>query len=276
MNNSELTRKAQEISVLDILGFLKNSWGIIISFGVLGLVGALGYLLVTPPMYEAVAVIRMAQISQLNPANPFGTNVEDPSSLIGRMKFPTNYTDSVVTGCGFQDKPQAALALSKATQLSIPKGVANTVELKVIAPTQQLATDCAEAIFMQIVRMQEEFSKVFVEEAKIKLALDNERIEAARKLIARADKSGSALSATYLSARDELTYFLTDRDKMLDMINSVKTRGSRLDSPIYASETPVFPKRVKSLTAGLMTGLMLGLLLALGRKFWRQSSMAKR
>ena len=255
-----------EISFVDILCFLKSAWKTIAAFAVLGLIGAITYLVVTPPMYEASAQIRMAQISQVNPANPFGTNVEDPISLIARMQFPTNYSEQVIRSCGYQDRPQAALALSKAVKLAIPKGVANTVELKILAPSQQFAASCAQAIFTQINRMQEEFSQVFVEEAKLKLAADNERIEAARKLIARADQSGSAMSAAYLSARDELSYFLTDREKMLDLINSVKSRGTRLDAPIYASDKPVSPKKAISLAAGLLGGLFLGMLIALGRK----------
>ena len=269
-NNSELARPDQEISLLDILNFFKKSWKIMVLCTFLGLVGAVTYLGVTPPMYEASAQIRMAQLSQVNPASPFGTNVEEPTSLIARMQFPTNYSDQVIASCAYQDKPQAALALSKAVKLAIPKGVANTVELKISAPSQQLAASCAQAIFMQIAHMQEEFSKVFVEEAKLKLAQDNERIEGARKLIARADQSGSAMSAAYLSARDELTYFLTDREKMLDLINSVKSRGTRLDSPIYASEKPVFPKKAMSLVAGLLGGLCLGLIIALGRQGLRK------
>lgn len=255
-----------EISLLDILEFLKNAWKTIIVFAVLGLVGAITYLVVTPSMYEATAHIRMAQISQVNPANPFGTNVEEPTSLIARMQFPTNYNQQVITNCGYQDKPQAGLALSKAVKFSIPKGVANTVELKILAPSQEIAASCAQTIFIQIAQMQEQFSGVFVEAAGLKLAADNERIEAAQKLIARADQSGSAMSAAYLSARDELSYFLTDREKMLDLINSVKSRGTRLDSPIYASDKPVSPKKKMSLLAGLLGGLFLGLLIALGRK----------
>ena len=118
-------------------------------------------------------------------------------------------------------------------------------------------------------------SKILVEEAKIKLESDNERIDAARKLITKADQSGSAISAAYLSARDELSYFLTDREKMIDLINSVKSRGARLDSPIYTSERPVSPKKAISLAAGLVTGFFLGLLFALGRKFVQQSSLSR-
>ncbi len=280
--NNELSRQTSageagdEISLLEILDFIKKSWKIIVLGSFLGLFCAVGYIVVTPPMYEATAQIRMAQISQVNPANPFGAPIEDPNSLISRMQFPTNYLAEVIGACGYQDQPQAALALSKAAKFSILKGVANTVELKIMAPTSQAAASCVQAIFVQISQMQEQLSKTFVEEAKIKLASDNEHIEGARKLITKADQSGSAMSAAYLSARDELTYFLTDREKMIDLINSVKSRGTRLDSPIYASERPVSPKKMMSLIAGLAAGFFLGLLFALGRKFIKQSSLSGR
>ena len=270
VNHSELAPQNQEISLLDILEFLKSAWKTIAAFAVLGLVGAITYLVVTPPMYEATAQIRMAQISQINPANPFGAALEEPASLIARMQFPTNYSAQVVSSCNYQDKLQPQLALSKDAKFTIPKGVANTVELKVLALSPQLAANCAQALFVQVAQLQEEFAKPFVEEAKLKLATDNERIEAARKLIIKADKSGSAMSAAYLSARDELTYFLTDREKMLDLMSSVKNRGTRLASPIYISERPASPKKAISLAAGLFGGLFLGLMIALGRQGLRK------
>ena len=73
-----------------------------------------------------------------------------------------------------------------------------------------------------------------------------------------------------LAARDELTYFLTDREKMLDLINSVQQRGARLTSPIYAPDTPSSPKRATSLAIGLFAGLVLGLMIALARKFGKK------
>lgn len=229
----------------------------------------------TTPMYEAVAQIRMAQITQINPANPFGVSIEDPASLMARMQVPTNYGSDAISDCGYQDRLQPALALSKDAKFSAPKGVANTVELKILSPSPETAANCAQAIFSQITQLQEKISKVFVEEAKIKLAADNERIDAARRLIAKADQSSSAMSAAYLSARDELTYFLTDREKMIDLINSVKNRGTSLASPIYVTEKPVYPKKAMSLLAGLLGGVVLGLLIELTRQMMAKFNSQK-
>lgn len=258
----------QSISLKDILQFLKEAWKVTLLCAIFGFLAGLGYILVTPNLYESVAQIKMAQISIANPANPFGTPVEDPASLIARMQMPTNFTSAMTSACGYQNTPQAALKLSKMLKISIPKGLINTVELRVISESPQIAQACAQAVFDRISILQMEFAKPFVLEAKLKLAQDNERIEIARKLIAKADKSGSAMSAAYLSARDEITYFMTDREKMLDLINSVQHRGTKMISPIYTQENPVAPKKKISLLVGLLAGVLSGLGISLARRFF--------
>lgn len=263
MNFSGRTGKTYPFNYLD---FLIHFWKSIALSSFLGAIGAIIYLLTAPKVYEATAQIRMAQISQVNPANPFGAVIEDAASLISRMQTPTNYPPEVVRVCGYEGKPRASLELSKALKFSMLKGVPNTVELKVFASRPEVAAACANAVFLQIKSMQEQMSLPFIEEAKTKLALDNERIEAAQKLIARADASGTVMSAAYLSARDEIIYFLTDRDKMIDLINSVKNRGTNLVSPIYQNEYPVKPKKAISLILGFFLGFFLGVLIALYRQ----------
>lgn len=257
----------ETISFEYILLFLKQAWKTLLITASLGLLLGFTYFLMAPKKFEAVAFIKMAQISLTNPANPFGTPVEDPASLIARMQMPTNYNAAVIASCNFQEVPQAAFQLSKSLKLTAPKGLINTVELRVLSESPEIARNCAQAVVDQIALLQLQFAKPFVEEAKIKLAQDNERIDAARKLIIKADRGGSAMSAAYLSARDEITYFLTDREKMIDLINSAEQRGTKLISPIYVPENPVSPKKAISLLVGLITGLFFGLAIAIFRQF---------
>jgi LPS O-antigen subunit length determinant protein (WzzB/FepE family) len=255
-----------EISLLDIVVFLKSAWKTITIMGVVGILGSIIFLMVTPKQYEAIAQVRMAQVSLPNPASPFGAVIEDPASLILRMQFATNYDEATILACGYKNMLGAPEGLAKSLKFSIPKGLLGAVELKVAAPSTEQAKDCANAVVMRIAYLQAEFARPFIDEAKLKLAQDNERIEQARRLIIKADQSGQAISAAYLSARDEVSYFLTDREKMIDLINSAKERGTRLVSPIYTSERPVSPKKTVSLVAGFAAGLFLGLLIALIRK----------
>jgi len=266
---SDIEEGGGEISLLDVLNMLRNSWKPIIVFGFLGLLGAIFYILVTPNSYEAISQIRMAQVSITSPSNPFGTSVEDPATLLARMQIPTNFSAEVVSACAYQEKIESALALSKEVKFSVVKGVPNVVELKVMARSPELAKKCSSAIFEAIKVSQAGLTAVFIEEAKRKLATDDHHIEAARKLIAKADQSGAVISVAYLSSRDELTFFLNDREKMVDLIDSAKNRSTSLISPIYVLDRPVSPKKISSLIVGLFTGVLLGLLVALGRQFWQ-------
>ena len=261
----------REISLQDIFDFLQGAWKTVAITMVLGLAAAITYLAVTPKQFEAIAQIRMAQISITNPANPFGVSVEDPVSLIARMQIPTNANQIVIESCDYQNnKIEPAQALAKDLKLSMPKGLLNTVEIKISARSPEKARTCISAVVEQITKLQAQFAKPFIEEAMLRLAQDDERIEIARRLITKADQSGSAMSATYLSARDEISYFLTDREKMIDLINSAEQRGTKLISPIYASEQAVAPKKATSLLAGVLAGLFLGLALAFVRQVWQK------
>lgn len=259
-----------EVSLKDILEFLVRSWKTLMIMMILGLLAAIVYIAVTPKQYEAVAQIKMAQISLISPTNPFGVSVEDPSSLVSRMKFPTNYDQVAIVACNYQDTPDPGNALSKSVELTAPKGLINTVEVRVIRSSPEEAASCAAAIVQLVTRLQAEFAKPFVEEAKQRLMQDNERIDAAKKLIAKADTSGNVISAAYLSARDEITYFMTDREKMTDLITSAEQRGTKLISPIYTPQRAVLPKKRNALLAGFLGGLLLGLILALGTHFWQK------
>lgn len=273
MNNNPIefnqnTKNSNEINDLnDFLVFLSGGWRNIVVCCLIGLASSGIYFILVPEQYEATAQVRLAEIGQAKSNGPFGTPIEDVASLISRMQFPTSYPPEVIAVCGYKDDSNINSWLKKTFKFSALKGVPNTVELKVLSSSPQGAVTCADAVFERMRTIQEEFSRPLIEEAVAKVALDNERIDAARKLISKADQSGAAMSASYLSARDELTYFLTDREEMMDLINSAKTRGTRLLSPIYANENPVAPKRWFVIAIGLLSGFVFGLLITLFKNF---------
>ncbi len=63
LNPNFNSNNEDEISVKDIIDFLIESWKAIILTGLLGLVGSIAYVWVTPNQYQATAQIQMAQIS---------------------------------------------------------------------------------------------------------------------------------------------------------------------------------------------------------------------
>lgn len=276
--NQNLSRQAgahestseAEISLLDILRFLKGAYKTILIFGVVGIAIAIAYLAITPNQYEAIAQIAMAQIGAANNnnnnLNPLGVNIEEPALLTVRLGIPTTFTAQEIVVCGFEGKPDSAAALAKAIKISPAKGVPNVVELKAFGDSPQSAKDCANAIIELIKTTQAQILIPYIEEAKVKLADDEERLNKAKDLVSRADKAGSAMGATYLSTRDEMRYLLDEISALKNVVTTNQHRTTRMVAPIYASDTPIAPKKRVVLAAGLFGGLFLGLLIALARQ----------
>ena len=269
---------AHEISLLDILRFLKSAYKTILVFGALGLAIAIAYLVITPNRFEAVAQIQMAQTSGANNnnnnnnnnnLNSLGINVEEPALLIARLSSPSSFSAGVIAACGQQAQSNPALATAQTIKLAPIKGISNVVELKTVGPTSEAASICAQAIFELIKTSQAQIQAPYLEEAQTRLTEDSIRLDQAKALVAKADKSGAVKgAAAYLSTRDEIKLLSDQMALLQDLISFSQSHVTRLVSPIYASDNPVAPKKRIALLAGLLGGLLLGLLIALGRQMW--------
>lgn len=256
-----------EIPFINIIYFFKGSYKLISFFCIFGFLTAVVYLFITPKQYQASAQIRMAQIiSDSNRLNSPGVNAEEPSTLISRLSFPTSYPPEILVICGLHgDKGDHGL-LSKFIKFSIPKNVPNVVDLRVFAASPEVATSCAKSIFGLIQSTQAEINGLYIEEAKSKLADTEQRLIKIKDLIAKADRTNSAISAVYLSTRDEIGFLLNKITELNNFINYGEKNTSRLVAPIYASETPIAPKRLVAFQAGLFGGLFLGIIFSLIKK----------
>jgi LPS O-antigen subunit length determinant protein (WzzB/FepE family) len=261
-----------EISLIDILHFLKGAYKTILVFGVLGLAIAIAYLVITPDRFEAVAQMVMAQTSGANNnnnnnnLNPLWVNVEEPALLIARLGSPTSFSAGAIAACGQQAQSNPALATAQTIKLATIKGLSNVVELKTVGPTPEAASTCAQAIFELIKTSQAQILAPYLQEAQTQLAEDGIRLDQAKALVFKADKLGAAMSAAYLATRDEIKYLLDEITTLQNVVSGSQGRVTRLVSPIYASDNPIAPKKSIALAAGLLGGLFLGLLIALAQK----------
>jgi len=125
LSNPPLDQEDQEISLIDILLFLKSAWKAIAIFGLVGLALSIAYLAITPKQFEASVQIAMAQIGAANNnnnINPLGINIEEPVLLISRLSSPTSVTPEVIAACGLQDQANDSSALRNSIKLTLPKG----------------------------------------------------------------------------------------------------------------------------------------------------------
>jgi LPS O-antigen subunit length determinant protein (WzzB/FepE family) len=266
-----------EISLLDMLIFLKRSYKLIALTALLGIVASSVYLLIAPKQYQASAQIQMAQISAANTnsnnnsnnnnnVNPIGVNIEEPVLLIARLSSPTSYTAEAITLCGLDSEKDAQAILSKSVKLTIPKGVSNVVDMKIIGTSPEASINCAQAVFDLIKASQAQIVRPYIEAAQAKLLDDQERLTKSKDMVEKADKAGSAIGAAYLSTRDEIRFLLNEITALRNVVASNKSRETRLLAPIYASDDPIAPKKRNVLLVGLFGGLFTGLLIAFGRQ----------
>lgn len=265
-NSNAPLNEGKEISLIDILLFLRGSWKIITILGAIGLAAAIIYLLAIPKQYQAIAQIQMAQISAGNSTNLLGPriNIEEPALLIARMSLPTAYTPELITKCDLDEKENARSILAKSIKLSQIRGVNSVVELKITAESPTKAHHCANAIFELVNNSQDKIVSLYIEEAKIKLEDYQSRLVKAKDLALKAEKSGAITSDVYHITRDEHSHLLHEIAKLQNVIESNINRSTRLLSPIYVSEKSVSLKKQVALTAGLISGLFFGILIALG------------
>lgn len=262
------TNIENEISLKDTFDFLVESWKTLILMGLLGFVGSIVYLWLTPNQYQATAQIQMAQISANN-TNPLGANIEDPNLLIARLKLPSTYSAQEIKACGFESAKAPSEALVAAAKFSAVKEVGSIIELKIKRENKESAIRCIQAIFENIKYSQREIIKPYIEEAKNLLIQYKSRLNDSQALITRADKSGAALSATYLVNRDEVKFISEEILRLNSFIATAETRQTKLVSPIYASNIPFGPNKGMAIISGLFMGLFLGLLIILGKRGYK-------
>ena len=258
--NASFSEGADEISLIDILIFLKDAWKTIGITGIFGLFISVAYLLIATNQYEALANISMMRVS------PAGANIEEPAELITRMSLPKSVDDSVIVACDLQDASNMQAQFTKAIKLIIPKGVANVVELKVTRSSPELANACAMSVIKFITNSQALLNSPNLEASKVRLAKVDERLAEDKTLLGKIDPSRGPVSPTYFAILQEIRELEDERDKTLKILDSKDMQAVSLRPPINIANKPVYPKKALSLAAGLLGGLFFGFLTALFRQ----------
>lgn len=253
-----------EISLVDVIDFMSQSWKKIVLTGLFGTLFSITYLAITPNEYQATAQIKIAQA--IGGGNSFGVSVEQPSLMVARLKSPSSYTVEDVKACGFENEPYPKEALAANAKFTVITGVESMVELKINRKSKELANNCAKFLFESIKTYQGQAIKPAIDNARLLLTHAEQMLSSSKSLVLKADKSGAALSAGYLSSRDEIKALTEEISRLNSFINSAELGQARLLSPVFASDVPVFPNKKLSLIIGLVAGLLLGLLFAMFKK----------
>lgn len=263
MNEKELVQDS-EISLLGLLGALKEGWRWLVGSVVLGGIGAGAFLVLATPQYEAVALVQVGQISG-EPVEPEVQAAERIKSSSFQLKVAealgdAAWQDRLLRGAG---KVTLSVQVSKKTP--------TLIELKVLGDSAPSALKIAEATLLELTRRHAELAAPTLVRIKGDLAIVQEKLvkaEAEQEMLLKSMSSASVrddrsvLFSLMASLHEQKNWEIFSlRQQILQLnasLSEPSTQPVRAIEPVFVPERPVSPKQGLVLALGLVGGLLLG------------------
>ena len=271
----EVPEDDNEISLWDIVDFLKEGWRWLAGGVVAGAVGAVGFVLVSPAQYEATAIVQPATVGMpttttTTTTTTKGVEVESVAQTLERLKLPTFYDEAILQAC----QAPSRQALSGGVKASQVKGNA-LIQISYRAKSVAVAEACVNAVVATLAKSQAEIAAPIIKTLEEQLSLSRQRLADEKAFQAQAEQrvSGSAdgvslLMLKALSKREDIIQLQRQLVDQSVQLSAPITQPVRLLEPIYAPERPVAPKKLPVLAGGLFGGLVLGGLVFFARRSW--------
>lgn len=267
MQNEGQQTISNEISLRDIVDFLKRNQRLMVFWGLAGLLLSTAYVALAPKKYEARWQMQMAQFINGN----VYINGEEPAALLQRLRAPTVYPVEVQQSCGIPENWEFGDYLGGTLKVEITKNVANTVDMKVYASNSDQAKKCAEVIVAMIMAQQRSLIEERLAGRQAQLAQYQNALREEQRQLETIKKSQLG-NFGYLAQLDKLSWLRTRIDALQEEAFLSQMHPAKLGAPIYAPSKPVSSKVGLLLLLGVSLGLMLGVLYALVRDGWRKAA----
>lgn len=267
----KLRRSDDEMSVRDVVQFLRDGKRWIIGTILLCLAAGGAYALFAPARYEASANIEMATVA--------GTAVEAPNILAEKLKLPLYYSTATFRACHAEnERPSPGEFLVDELKPAVNKN-APIVNVTFRGHSPGVAHDCLESVIADVKRNQSVLLKPILDTKKSQLFALQQKLEIAEKLITLLPVknkefvfddpkfSGSALLlATLLAKESEIKDLRNQINDMQIALAEPQTKSTSLVTPIYAPDIKAEPKTLLVLLSSAIAGVFLGILLWAAKK----------
>lgn len=277
------SNEGEELNVWELLDHIKVGWRWIAGGAVAGLVGAVGFVMVVPPQYEASAVIQTATVgSAAAGSSTKGAEVEPVAQTLERMKLATFYTNDLLNACDVKSLSNPRQALSNAIKPTLVKGN-SLIQVSYRAKSVEVAEACLAAVLDQLAKTQEAIAAPIIKTLREQYNLTKAQLDEAERFQRVIEKRAMALDPSdtkfsqsmlmlnaALSKREEISKL---RKLFIDQgvqLSEPLTQGAKLLEPIYASDRAIFPKKTLTVVGGLVGGFFAGLLALYVNRSWRR------
>jgi hypothetical protein len=256
MTNQTQDKKEDEISLIDILLFLKASGLNVLLSSVVCLMVGIAYYLTVPKMYEASAAIQMATVG--------GELVESPAVLFEKIKLPLFFSSSTLQACGSDGGPNSYLKFADKLKATVNKS-APIILLSLQTLSAQESRACLEAVVSEIQKSQNQLIRPLIEQKIYKVNQLSDQL----KLVETISKSISVTSLnsntselkSYASIAviSEMNKLRNEIYELENYLSSTKTKSLSLAAPIYESEVSNKRRTLSMLMLCLVLGVFIGL-----------------
>jgi Chain length determinant protein len=265
MTTSTQVQEEAEISLIDILLFLKASTrNVLISTATCLLLGALYYFSV-PNMYEATATIQVASVA--------GELVEPPAVLLEKIKLPMFFSPATIQACGFNVGLNSQRNFSELLKPTLNKSTP-LISFAMQARSSTEARFCLDVVIGEIQKSQNELVRPLIDLKKEKIAILTDQlkfIENVAKSTPKDKALWNAMDAQFSNRVVSMPSNLSKGFELRDLRKQINTLESELlpphtlpaslVAPIYAPEISVSKRPHFTFGSSLAIGVFLGLLI---------------
>ena len=252
-----------EISLIDILLFLKASGRNVLISTIVCLLIGVAYYFAVPKIYEATATIQMAIVA--------GEVVETPAVLLEKIKLPLFFSSSALQACGSDGDLSSHTKFADKLKPAINKS-APLVSLSAQARSTQEARACLDAVISEIQKSQNDLAKPVLQQKKQKLTQLSDQLKAAEEMaksFPTTKANNNATDAQFSARTLVMSSNLAIASEMSDLrkkINELEaeliapqTQPPSLAAPMFAPEVSNNKRPVFTLVLSLALGVFLGL-----------------
>jgi capsular polysaccharide biosynthesis protein/Mrp family chromosome partitioning ATPase len=258
-------RRPDSFEVSDYTGVLRRRWWIVVGFTLLGLLGALAYVVVAPKTYAATAAVFVA------PTGADQNNQVQNAKTTGAVNLDTEaqfVTSGTVAGIAARalHSPLTPYALSKEVSVTVPPN-SEVLDISCKASTKAGAAACAEEFAKAYLQNRSASATAQLNAQQKNLAgqvavLQKQITTLHSKIVALPAHSAARASAAATAASDRgQVHALNLR------VSTLKTEAANVSGGVIITNAlppgnASSPKKSLILPGGLVIGLLLGLIVA--------------
>jgi LPS O-antigen subunit length determinant protein (WzzB/FepE family) len=247
-----------------IFDFLYQGWKYILGLLAAGGFMAAAWVYVTPPQYEALAIVKLGRITHVGDQSARLVEVESKRELIERLKSPAFYTKETVAACKWDFNGPSNTAITDIVRLQPfrDEGEESLISIAVRQGSLVQAKDCLLSIISLVKIHQDSLMESTIDNFSTAITALEKKLSSEREISDYYKKTGNT-AAFYMN--------LSEIDRTVERLDDLRMRRDRLQpmETLYSPQSevrPVSPRPLRTILLGALLGAALGGFIVLIRR----------